>query len=280
MVRARYEELSPAHRRVAQYMLVDGRRAALVPAAEVAAALKMSEATVVRFAKAVGFAGYPELRDQLRERFLTYATSLDRLAATSDERGPDRTDVLSRVLADDADTILRTLAQVPRETFAHVVSGILAAETVYVVGFRGSAGIALMLGMGLRIFLPNTRVIAMNVGDTAEQLLALGRADFVIVVSYLRYAGQTLETLRYAREVGARSVAITDSPASPVARAADLVLITPVTTPRVMASYAPGASIASALVEAVAAKRGPAAGRSLRTAEGLWERFRVHARDE
>lgn len=276
MVRARYQELSPAHRKVAQYLLVDGRRAALVPAAEIAATLKLSEATVVRFAKAVGFPGYPELRDQLRERFLTYATSLDRLAATSH----DRTDVLSRVLADDADSILRTLAQVPSEAFAAVVSGIIGANKVFVVGFRGSAGVALMLGMGLRIFLPETRVIAMNVGDTAEQLLSLKRGDFVIVISYLRYSGQTLETLRYAHDVGARSVAITDSPTSPVARFADLVLITRVTTPRVMASYAPAASLASALVEAVAARRGAAAGRALREAEGLWDRFRVHARDE
>ncbi|CAN5219117.1 MurR/RpiR family transcriptional regulator [soil metagenome] len=279
-MRARYGELSPAHRRVAQYLLADGRRAALVPAADVAWTLQLSEATVVRFAKALGFEGYPALRQQLRERFLTYATSLDRLAATSDERARDRTDVLARVLADDADSILRTLALVPQGTFDAVVNGIVAARTVYVVGFRGSAGIALILGMGLRIFLPETRVVATNVGDTAEQLLSLRAGDCVIVVSYLRYSGQTLETLRYARDAGARTVALTDSPTSPVARLADLVLLARAATPRVMASYAPAASVASALIEAVAVKRGRRAHRSLRQAETLWGRFQVHARDD
>jgi hypothetical protein len=46
-----------------------------------------------------------------------------------------------------------------------------------------------------------------------------------------------------------------------------------------MAGYAAIASVASALTEAVAARRGANAGRSLREAESLWDRFRVHARE-
>jgi DNA-binding MurR/RpiR family transcriptional regulator len=279
LVSQRYPALSPAHRKVADYLLSDGRRAALVPAADVAKDLRVSEATVVRFAQALGLAGYPELRDRLRERFLVTATSLDRLAASAEERGGGRNGVLERVLAEDADAVLGTLAQIPRDTFAAVVEAIVSARRTYVVGFRGSAGLALVLGMGLRIFLPETRVIAVNVGDTAEELLSLRRGDLLIVISVLRYSGQTLEILRYAHDAKARTVAITDSPISPVARLADLVLLTRGTSPRTMASYAAIASVASALTEAVAARRGSNAGRSLRDAESLWDRFRVHARE-
>ncbi len=277
LVRERYAELSPAHRRIADYLLADGRRAALDPIAKVAKSLRTSESTVVRFAQALGFEGYPEMRDQLRERFLATATSLDRLAAETTRTGARG--VLERVLAEDADSIIRTLAQVDRATFDAVVDAIATARRTYVVGFRGSAGIALVLGMGLRIFLPETRVVAVNVGDTPEELLSLRKTDVVIVISYLRYSGQTLEILRFAHEAKARTVAITDSPASPVARLADHALITRPTSPRSMASYAPAASIASAITEAVAVRRGAAAGRSLRSAEALWDRFRVHARD-
>lgn len=277
LVRENYARLSPAHRRVADYLLADGRRAALEPIATVARNLHTSESTVVRFAQTLGYRGYPELRDQLRERFLATATSLDRLAASSVDATRPRGSILDRVLAEDADSIMRTLAQTPTETFAAVVDAVVTARRTYVIGFRGSAGIALVLGMGLRIFLPETRVVAVNVGDTPEELLSLRRNDVVFVISYLRYAGQTLEILRFARESGAKTVAITDSPASPVARLADHALITRPTSPRTMASYAPAASIASALTEAVAARRGAAAGRSLRVAESLWDRFRVHA---
>ncbi len=279
LVRERYGELSPAHRRVADHVLADGRRAALVPAADVAKSLGMSEATVVRFAQALGFEGYPELRELLREGFLTTATSLDRLAASSAGSIGERGSVLERVLAEDADTIMRTLAQIPQATFDSVVDAIAGARRTYVVGSRGSAGIALILGMGLRVLLPETRVIASNVGDVSEELLSLRKGDVVIVISVLRYSGQTLEILRYAHDAKARTVAITDSPASPVARLADTVLLTRSTAPRSMATYAPAASLASAIVEAVATKRGPQAGRSLKDAEQLWDRFRVHAKD-
>ncbi len=279
LVRAHYAKLSPAHRKVADYLLADGRRAALEPIATVARNLRTSESSVVRFAQALGYKGYPDLRDQLRERFLSTATSLDRLAASASGPKSERGAVLERVLAEDADSIMRTLAQIPHETFTAVVDAVVSARRTYVVGFRGSAGVALVLGMGLRIFLPETRVVAVNVGDTPEELLSLRKRDVVIVISYLRYSGQTLEILRFAHESGARTVAITDSPASPVARLADHALITRPTSPRSMASYAPAASLASALTEAVAARRGVAAGRALRQAETLWDRFRVHARE-
>lgn len=277
VVRERYASLSPAHRQVADYLIADGRRAALEPVAAVARALGTSESTVVRFAQSLGFAGYPELREQLRERFLTTATSLDRLAAGAAEPGGARGSVLERVVAEDADALLATLAQIPAATFDRVVAAIVTARRTYVVGFRGSAGLALVLGMGLRIFLPETRVVAVNVGDTAEELLSLRRGDLVIVISVLRYAGHTLEILHYAHDARARTVAITDSPVSPVARLADHVLLVRPTAPRSMASYAAIASLASALTEAVAARKGPSAGRALRDAEALWDRFRVHS---
>jgi DNA-binding MurR/RpiR family transcriptional regulator len=276
LVRERYASLSDAHRRIADHLLSDGRRAALEPIAAVAKTLGMSESTVVRFAQSLGFDGYPELRDRLRERFLVTATSLDRLAA---ERGTARGSMLERVLAEDADAILGTIAQIPAATFDAAVAAIAAARRTYVVGYRGSAGLALVLGMGLRIFLPETRVISINVGDTAEELLSLRPRDVVIVISVLRYSGQTLDILRYARDAKAHTIAITDSPVSPVARLADDVLLVRPTAPRSMASYAAIASLASALTEAVAARKGASADRSLRAAESLWDRFRVHARD-
>lgn len=279
LVRERYSLLSPAHRKIADHLLADLRRAALEPIASVARDLDTSESTVVRFAQSLGFPGYPELREQLRERFLTTATSLDRLAASASTPHAARDSELERVLAEDADAVLGTLAQIPHKTFDAVVGEIVSARRTYVVGTRGSAGLALVLGMGLRIFLPETRVIAVNVGDTAEELLSLRRRDVVILISVLRYAEQTLEILRYARSAKARTIAITDSPVSPIAREADRVLLVRPTAPRSMASYAAIASLASALTEAVGTRKGKSAARSLRAAEALWDRFRVHARE-
>src|SRR5207245_6561487 len=105
----RYARHTPPHPKVSDFLLADGRRAALVPAASVAKELGMSEATVVRFAQALGFDGYPELRDRLRERFLTTATSLERFAASPAGSSAGRNGLLARILADDADAILGTL---------------------------------------------------------------------------------------------------------------------------------------------------------------------------
>jgi DNA-binding MurR/RpiR family transcriptional regulator len=108
-------------------------------------------------------------------------------------------------------------------------------------------------------------------------LIGLGPGDLVIVISFRRVDRVSVDVLLHARDVGAATLAIADHRSSAVARAAEASLIVQIGTLRLMPSFAPGASLINAVLEAVAARLHDTAEDRLREAELVWDRFRSYA---
>ncbi|MGC4106308.1 MAG: MurR/RpiR family transcriptional regulator [Thermomicrobiales bacterium] len=269
-----YADLSAGQRKVIDRLLADTRYGAVISAPELATATGVSEATVTRAAQALGFAGYPDLQRHLRDRFV---------APVDDRLRQDRTNadapgsIALRVLADDAALIREMAEDLPLDDIIAMVSTLVDARRVLVIGERGSHGLALMLGIGLRLLLDDVRILTGSAGELPDQLLGLGAGDVVVGISFRRVDRLTVDVLRQARTLGASTVALTDHRSSPAARAADRVLIARTGTLRLMPSFAPGASLVHALLEEVAAVRRDAAGERLRAAETLWDAFDAYA---
>lgn len=64
-IQAGYERLSAQQRRAADYLLANHRLAFALSVHELAGAAEVSQATLVRFAREIGYAGYQELRAAL-----------------------------------------------------------------------------------------------------------------------------------------------------------------------------------------------------------------------
>ena len=79
--------LSPAHRRIARFLLEHPDQAVYLTAGELGQRAQVSQPSVTRFAVTLGFAGYPELRDELRSRVVGEAEAP---AADSDADVPRR----------------------------------------------------------------------------------------------------------------------------------------------------------------------------------------------
>lgn len=271
-----YGDLSAGQRKVIDRLLADARYGAVISASELAAASGVSEATVTRAAQALGFAGYPDLQRHLRDRFVAPVDDRLRERRAGDSAGGSGS-IAARVLADDAALIREMAEDLSPEEIAATVSALVGARRVLVIGERGSHGLALMLGIGLRLLLDDVRILTGSAGDLPDQLLGLGADDVVAGISFRRVDRLTVDVLRQARALGASTVALTDHRSSPAARAADRVLIARTGTLRLMPSFAPGASLVHALLEEVAAVRRDAAGERLRTAEALWSAFDAYA---
>ncbi|MGC4192217.1 MAG: MurR/RpiR family transcriptional regulator [Thermomicrobiales bacterium] len=271
-----YGNLSIGQRKVIDRLLADTRYGAVISAPELAAASGVSEATVTRAAQALGFAGYPDLQRHLRDRFV--APVDDRLREDRAGGVPDAPGTIAaQVMADDAALIREMAEDLSPEEIAATVSALIGARRVLVIGERGSHGLALMLGIGLRLLLDDVRILTGSAGDLPDQMIGIGVDDLVVAISFRRVDRLTVEVLRQARSLGAATIALTDHRSSPAARAADRVLIARTGTLRLMPSFAPGASLVHALLEEVAAVRRDAAGERLRTAEILWDAFDAYA---
>src|SRR6266567_3606836 len=139
-VRSLLPSLPPAERRVASRVIEDPEGVANSTITELAQLCGTSETTVIRFCRAIGFAGYPELR-------LTLATEAGRAQSAAGGRvvgsdiAPDDTleEVVEKVTFADARAVEETAAQLDIEALRQVVETIVAARRVDVYGVGASA---------------------------------------------------------------------------------------------------------------------------------------------
>ena len=104
--------LSKGHRRIAEYIAQHYDKAVFMTAGALGRECGVSESTVVRFASAMGYEGYPELRERLRGLVSQRLTSEQRFAITS---GIEQGDVLATVLKNDAHNIRKTVEALSQE---------------------------------------------------------------------------------------------------------------------------------------------------------------------
>ncbi len=251
-IRAVFDRLSPSHRRLVEYLLESDSAAAFSTARQIADALSISESTVVRIAPELGFEGFPALQAEFQRRLMSRIEWQPPLRQAIESLPEDPVAIMRQVLENDIRSIQSTLSSLSPESFQRAVDAVMEARTVYLMGLRTSAGHALYSTMRLRLIRPRTQLLSPHFGDLADQMLAVGEGDLLIAISYHRYAADTVRALRFARSQGAGTIAITDNPVSPPAKAAEIVLLAQGHSTRLFHSLVAPMSVLNALIAAVA----------------------------
>jgi DNA-binding MurR/RpiR family transcriptional regulator len=225
-VRSLLPSLPPAEARVAQRVIDDPEAVANSTITELAQACGTSETTVIRFCRAIGFAGYPELR-------LTLATEAGRAQGVTGGRvvGSDiSTDdtlqqVVEKISFADARAVEETANQLDIEALERVVVAIVDARRVDIYGVGASAFVALDFQQKLhRIGRTSYGWSDAHIMLTSAAVLEPG--DVAVAISHTGTTADTIDALGVAKRRGATTVALTNYPRSPIAEVADYVLTT------------------------------------------------------
>lgn len=231
-VHAAMGRLSPGERRVARGLLADYPGAGLGTSSQLATACGVSAPTVIRFARTLGYAGYPALQAALRQELSERAASpISRYEqeAGADGRGVAGGHSVADGLGITVDAVASSIAAIPRDELERALT-LLAdpRRTVTAMGGRYSGLIASYLLLHLQQTRPGVRArdeaLSLGSGDVIDA----GRNDVFVLYDFRRYQRSTIERARRLAEVGASIICITDEWLSPVARVADVVLPTSV----------------------------------------------------
>jgi DNA-binding MurR/RpiR family transcriptional regulator len=245
--------LTPIHRRMGEYVLANLFRAATMRIDELAGVVGASVASANRFARALGFDGYPQFREALVRGFEATLAPVERLRSAQESLAAGD-DLIDASLEQAVNNLNATRASLDRATADAAVDAIIAAPRVFVLGFGASAFLASLMEHGLLPYHDNVRSLALIGGPShaARHLVRSSPGDLVIGIAFPRYVEGTIELARRASARGARVLALTDGPASPLAQFADLAIY--VRTDRRLASNADSAVLAviEALCDAVA----------------------------
>ncbi|GAA1874892.1 MurR/RpiR family transcriptional regulator [Myceligenerans crystallogenes] len=219
--------LRPAEARVAETVLENPSLVVASTITELAGEADTSQATVVRFCRAIGYAGYPEFRIDLAQATSRRDLELERSGIAQGELtqtdGVD--DVVSKIAFHEARTIEDTARTVDREVIDKLAEAIAVAPQLAIYGV-GASHIA---ALDFAIKLQRIGRIAFCSPDADLQQSSAAVLDPGSVAIGISHSGQTTATntaLELARGRGAITAAITNYPDAPIGKVSDLVLAT------------------------------------------------------
>lgn len=265
-----YSSFSKGQKLLANYIIDNYDRAAFITASKMGRTVGVSESTVVRFAYALGYDGYPALQRSLQEMIRNRLTTVQRIQLTSDL---SQDEVLSTVLKSDISNIRATIESVNTVTFNTVIDYMLKARKIYVVGIKSAAPLAQFLGYYLNFILDDVCIVNSTVYET---MLRISDKDMCIGISFPRYSSKAVEALSFARSKGAYVTAITDSMFSPIAELADSVLVARSDMASFADSLAAPLSLINALIVGAGLRRKDEVYERLDQLEGIWKSHKVY----
>lgn len=273
-INSQYRKLSKGQKLIAKYVLENYDKVAFMTASKLSEEVGVSESTVVRFANALGYSGYPKLQDALEELMKNKLTAVQRIDLVDENKSSS--DILKSVLKEDSRNLRETLENIDENAFEEAVDKIIKAKRVYVLGLRSSYTIAQYLGFYLDRVIDNVQVIKMDMGDTFEQIARINKDDVLIAITFPRYSRKAYQTASYAKEKMAHVIAITDSVFGPVASISDNKLIVKNNMMSFVDSLVPALSIVNALVVSISAKKKENIKSHFEDLDNIWEKYSVY----
>ncbi|WP_069649518.1 MurR/RpiR family transcriptional regulator [Caloranaerobacter ferrireducens] len=274
LIQINFPRLSKGQKLIAEYILNHYDKAAFMTASKLGEMVGVSESTVVRFANALGFSGYPSLQRALQELIKNKLTTVQRLSMSNNYS--DNSTLLKKILKADMDNIRSTIEEISNDEFEKVVDCIYNANRVYIIGLRSSTTLANYLGFYLSLILDNVKVVTYGISDIFEQLLRVNKGDVVIGISYPRYSRRTLEALNYVKEQECKIIGITDSFLSPLSGIADYTLIAKSNMISFVDSLVAPLSLINALIIAIGMREKNEITQYFQKLERLWDEYNVY----
>jgi DNA-binding MurR/RpiR family transcriptional regulator len=252
---------------VARVMAQQPERTSYASTAELAQLAGVNAAGVTRSAQALGFSGWPALREELRARYLT---SLSMSEIASRHAGVGAATAAERSHQADQ-RALASSAALLRDPALHDIAEMLATARSRLAIGTGSYSTVVQL-LAINATLAGYPTTTLSEGSTlANGIARIGPGDVVVIVSFWRIGWASLHAARYARKVGATVCVVTDHAPSPLTEAAHHVLKVTAEGGAHFPSMVPAVAVVNGICAELAAIDPARTRASIEVAEAAWD---------
>ena len=248
-IQAKYEDLTPSFRKLADFILQQQLNAAFMTATELARQLDVDAATVVRFAQNLGYSGFREMIKEVQKIVKAELAA----SHTPSLETPDDVGLLRNLLENERHNL--TLAQARLTDQANsVLPTLLGAQRVWVTGQGHCAHLAALCASVLReVGLAAVRIAADPV-EVSTSLKGVGAEDLIIGFSLAGTELDVANAVQFARQCGAKTLVFSASAVAPACLAAETTVVCPGSTKTHTPSFTGLAAMIAVLVAAFAAR--------------------------
>ncbi len=270
---------SKAERALANYMLAELGSLPFETAASLAAKVKVSEPTVGRFCRTIGYDGFKDLKRHLRNDMGDQPWLIgDRLRELQEQTIAGK-DQLSRGLELEMAALVSVYETAQLPEWADVVKRLATANSVFVVGFQTERGIAQIFTHQLQYLRQKVQLVDLASGNFADVLATQNNDATLVIFEARRYSRHAKLLASEAKAAGIPVTLITDPYCDWGHSVADEVFVVPTSFNLFWESTAQMASLANLLVNGVFMELGPSVEDRMNKIAQLYGKFTGHTDD-
>lgn len=250
-IKRKFIRLSRGQRKVAQFVMDKPNVIATHTAQEVGKLIGVSESTVIRFCYSMGFSGYSNLQQRIKENLVKDKEPTEQnifsLSKNDDQ-------LISEVMNRDVTSILNSIPLIKEEYFHKAIKWMHELSNIYILGFRESLPIASFLTSTLESLRTQVRQIEPDIDNIIENLHTMDESSLLFVISLEPVQEDILTIVNKARKKKVKIVAITTSKLSPLRQHADVWFTISTVKDALVESQTVSCSLIHALVEGMIAQ--------------------------
>lgn len=207
LIASHNERFTPTDRRIAEAVLEDPMLLTFGTVSALAERVSTSSPSIVRFATKLGFEGFSELQQSVREEISKQFTSPSHRARQQDES-------VAPVQLKIEDAVHSAFDALTPECLKAMAMPIVVAKNVWILSGETSMAGAIALASGLSMIRPNVRLVQEH--SASRDLCGALAEDVAVVFDFSRYRRNSVIAARTLADLGVPIVAITDGPLSPL----------------------------------------------------------------
>jgi DNA-binding MurR/RpiR family transcriptional regulator len=218
-----FGSLTKSEKRIANYLRKNQEECAFIAAGELADRLGLSEATIVRFARTLGFSSYPAMRSVLQQAFRNRVTHSERLRSRLEELREDG-DVFEKVTITEIDYLTLALQTIDRKALRQAVDLLAGRKRIYVFGTGPSTILANMLSLRLTRFGKQVIPLTATGREMLEPLLLMEKDDLLFAIGFFDVNPMLHIVLDQANKKDCPVIFLTDTLESVLGPKTDVIL--------------------------------------------------------
>lgn len=213
--------LTKKEKRVAEFFLEREDSIFLMNVADIAKEIDISETSVIRFIKNIGFKNFTDFKNNGQEKIKNHLDKTNSFIKNIDKIKDDSIEkVYLNKINDELNKVFNKKSIKQIKEIANLIMG---SKFKYVVGFKSTAGIANFLGVRLGFMLENVFTYNINDSVVLNSVFNMKEEDVLIIFDYPLYSRTAEVLVKIAKESKAKVILFTDSENAPLAEYADIL---------------------------------------------------------
>lgn len=224
--RIKAKEFTKTEKIIADYILDNINTVGFSPLKDVAIACGVSDTSVIRFLRELGYEGYTDFKKSLNDKLIEqYNANLSPMQKFNQSKSQITTEsIANEVFYNSINNLNNAYLKLDDGLLQNIADCLIASKHKYIAAFRGTSCCADYFWRKAIYFLPGLVLCDKAESETIEKLVDISKDDCLMLFSFPRYSEISFTILELAKKRGAKIIVFTDRITSPLAPYADYLV--------------------------------------------------------